>query len=1338
MTTARSRRVFGSRGKKSLAAAIVASLMTFGAAGAANAVESSTPPAPNPAMPAQCELDLALSLDLSNSVDDTQLQQMRDGVAELAQTLSAYPVRVSLHNFASNAPATGAASNAPLSLTALDDAGVASVSNWVQGIQRPASAQGGTNWDRAFTAVDAAGESYDALLFVTDGNPTQYGSPAAGPGNSTNTATITAAVNSANALKASGTRVVGVGLTDNITNMDEFREHMSQISGPTEGSDYLSTNFEGLADVLLALVEENCAVAAAPAIELVKTANLADGATGAIGDTVEYEFTATNTGDQTLTDVVIDDPKPGLSGLDYSWPGEPGVLEPGQSVTATATYQVTESDRDNRIIQNSATVSGNPPTGPPVTDDDTADVTLPDDPAIALVKTGALADGDTGAAGDTIEYTFTVTNTGNVTLADVSVADELDGLSGLTYGQWPGEPGTLAPGEQVTATATYVVTQSDVNTGRVDNTATATGIPPAGEDVSDTDDETVPLPQDARIEVVKTGALEDGATGRAGDVVEYEFTITNTGAVTLTDVALADELEGLSEITYGTWPGAAGTLQPGESVTATATYALTQADVNAGGVENTVTVTGNPPNGDPVTDEDEVTVPVDSAPAIELVKTGVLDGTGIAGDVVNYAFTVTNRGGVTLTDVTVADELAGLSEITFGQWPGETGVLEPGESVTATATYVLTQADVNAGGVDNTATTTGNPPAGDPVQDEDDVTVPVDSASSIDLVKTGTLEDGATGRVGDVVTYTFTATNTGTVTLNDVSITDELEGLSDIAYGAWPGAAGTLQPGEQVTATATYTLTQADVNTGQVENTATTTGNPPSGDPVTDEDVEIISVDPAPAIELVKTGGLEESATVVPGDLIEYTFTATNTGNVTLTDVSISDELAGLSEIVYTWPGEAGVLAPGEQVAATATYALTQADIDAGTVHNAATVTGNPPMGDPVDDGDEHDVPLPQLPVIDLVKTGTLDGEGVAGDIVIYQFTVANTGNVTLTGVTIDDMLEGLSDIAFGTWPADPGVLAPGEQVTATATYVLTQADVDAGGVDNTATVTGNPPSGDPVTDEDDVTVPVAPGPAIDLRKTSSLDKGAGSVAGDQVTYSFTATNTGNVTLTGVSISDELEGLSEIVYTWPGDAGVLTPGESVTATASYTLTQADVDAGSVDNHALVTGNPPTGDPVQDDDEVTTPLPQHAAIDIVKTGKLDGDTISYTFVVTNTGTVTLTGVEITDKLQGLSKITYGPWPSAAGVLAPGESVTASANYTVTGADRDRGHVDNHASVTGDPPSGDPVQAGDDERITVGSLAVTGAELAWGIPVLALLLVAGGGILLLTRRRRTTVS
>jgi LPXTG-motif cell wall-anchored protein len=229
-----------------------------------------------------------------------------------------------------------------------------------------------------------------------------------------------------------------------------------------------------------------------------------------------------------------------------------------------------------------------------------------------------------------------------------------------------------------------------------------------------------------------------------------------------------------------------------------------------------------------------------------------------------------------------------------------------------------------------------------------------------------------------------------------------------------------------------------------------------------------VPVTPAPAIELVKTGELVGTGEV--GDTIEFTLTATNTGNVTLTDVAIDDPLPGLSELVYSWPGEPGVLAPGESVTATATYTLTQADVEAGDVDNTATVEGTPPSGEPVDATDEVTVPTSPAPAIDLVKEATLEGDGAVGDTIAYSFTATNTGNVTLTDVVIDDPLPGLSELSYE-WPGEPGVLAPGESVTASATYTLTQADVDAGRVDNTATVTGSSPGGDPVTSTDTVRV---------------------------------------------------------------------------------------------------------------------------------------------------------------------------------------------------------------------------------------------------------------------------
>src|SRR5690606_26589065 len=128
-----------------------------------------------------------------------------------------------------------------------------------------------------------------------------------------------------------------------------------------------------------------------------------------------------------------------------------------------------------------------------------------------------------------------------------------------------------------------------------------------------------PAPMNPAIELVKTGALAEGATGVAGDEIVYSFVVTNSGDVTLTGVTLSDELVGLSEITFGTWPGDAGVLAAGESVTASATYVLTQADVDAGQVDNLATTTGTPPSGPPVEDEDEHEQPLTGAPAIDLV-----------------------------------------------------------------------------------------------------------------------------------------------------------------------------------------------------------------------------------------------------------------------------------------------------------------------------------------------------------------------------------------------------------------------------------------------------------------------------------------------------------------------------------------------------------------------------------------------------------------------------------------------------------------------------------------------------------------------------------------------
>ncbi|MFT4230463.1 MAG: hypothetical protein QM602_09255, partial [Microbacterium sp.] len=169
-------------------------------------------------------------------------------------------------------------------------------------------------------------------------------------------------------------------------------------------------------------------------------------------------------------------------------------------------------------------------------------------------------------------------------------------------------------------------------------------------------------------------------------------------------------------------------------------------------------------------------------------------------------------------------------------------------------------------------------------------------------------------------------------------------------------------------------------------------------------------------------------------------------------------------------------------------------------------------------------------------------------------------------------------------WSGDEGILAPGKTVTGAATYTTTQADVDAGAVVNVATASGVTPGGVSVTAADEVTVPVVAVPAVELVKVGSVG-GSGAV-GDVVTYTFTATNVGNVTLGGVEIVDVLSGLSALSYVWPGEEGVLVPGESVVATATLVLTEAHLAAGEVVNTATVTGVSGGGDVVVGSDSVT--------------------------------------------------------------------------------------------------------------------------------------------------------
>ena len=140
----------------------------------------------------------------------------------------------------------------------------------------------------------------------------------------------------------------------------------------------------------------------------------------------------------------------------------------------------------------------------------------------------------------------------------------------------------------------------------------------------------------------------------------------------------------------------------------------------------------------------------------------------------------------------------------------------------------------------------------------------------------------------------------------------------------------------------------------------------------------------------------------------------------------------------------------------------------------------------------------------------------------------------------------------------------------------------------NTATATGAPAKGVLADPSDTVSLPVtAPSPGMRLLKTvvANDENGDGhGQAGETLSYTFSVENTGNTTLTNISLTD----LSVTIT--GGPIASLAPGAIDTATFSavYTLTPADIAAGNHQNQAQATAAPATGGAVTDDSDSTNP------------------------------------------------------------------------------------------------------------------------------------------------------
>ena len=221
--------------------------------------------------------------------------------------------------------------------------------------------------------------------------------------------------------------------------------------------------------------------------------------------------------------------------------------------------------------------------------------TVNDNPSLTVEKSANKEFFST--VGETITYSYKVTNTGNVTISGpFTIVDDKIGTIDMTSA-----PASLAVGATFTVTANYVVTQADMDAGFVTNLVKVTGTFD-DEDVPGEDEVTVPVDEQTPELTIEKSA-DKSTFSTVGEKITYTYLVTNKGNVVISGPfkVVDDKIGTIDTSTAPT------SLAPGETFTVAAVYEVTQADRNAGFVTNVVEVTGSFEDED-VTGEDTVTV----------------------------------------------------------------------------------------------------------------------------------------------------------------------------------------------------------------------------------------------------------------------------------------------------------------------------------------------------------------------------------------------------------------------------------------------------------------------------------------------------------------------------------------------------------------------------------------------------------------------------------------------------------------------------------------------------------------------------------------------------------
>ena len=591
------------------------------------------------------------------------------------------------------------------------------------------------------------------------------------------------------------------------------------------------------------------------ALALAASAHLGDGITHRAGEAVFYQFTVSNTGNTAQTGVTLTASLLTDLARDYDRYGNGDVvLDPGEIWSFYGYHTVTQAEidangRGDGVLANTATVRSDQVA--PVSA--TANVLVEQNPHVALVHQATVAQGRADAAGDVISYAIAVANDGNMTLAHPTVSDTLAGnlhgvdadADGFNDGD-ANHDGKLSVGETWQYAASHTVTQEEIDsngggTGTIANVATVRSDQVAPVSAA----AVVAVAQHPHVTLVQQATVPDGTADAAGDLIGYAIAVTNDGNTTLTGATVSGTLAGhahdIDADADGFNDGDAnhdGKLSVGETWQFTASHAVTQAEMDAGG---SIVDTASAATDQGVSASGGAAVAVAQHAHLTLVKSGVWeDGSGReigfaeAGELIHYTYALTNDGNVTLADVRVAEPgLDGPPVLASGDGHGN-ALLDVGETWLFQHDYKISRDEAEAGSVASEADAWALGPQNRFVLAHTTAVVALPQAPAMTLDISGGAAgtqwvdangNGIADADGDFVQFSVLLRNVGRVTLTDLAVSDLLGDA--VAANLQPPVPASLTPANSADdtwrSTFSHVLTADDIAAGHVFEELTVT-----------------------------------------------------------------------------------------------------------------------------------------------------------------------------------------------------------------------------------------------------------------------------------------------------------------------------------------------------------------------------------------------------------------------------------------------------------------------------------------------------------------------------------